>query len=105
VGLQQVVQPSRPGSCFERDAQISKQPVDELQNGARLRLWRSLSTALKTYSKGAPFYNVFIIVPPRVQGSRREPTRVARCVARSAPEPARILGITGIGVGEDDRCR
>jgi hypothetical protein len=38
VWLQQVVQPGRPGSFFERDAQISAQPVDELQDGARLGL-------------------------------------------------------------------
>src|SRR5215471_630782 len=33
-GLQQIVQPSGPGSFFEGDAQISTQPVDELQNSA-----------------------------------------------------------------------
>jgi hypothetical protein len=38
VGLQQVVQPGRPGSFFEDNAQISAQPVEELQNAARLGL-------------------------------------------------------------------
>jgi len=38
VGLHQVVQPGRPCSFFEDDAQISAQPVDELQNGAPLGL-------------------------------------------------------------------
>jgi hypothetical protein len=32
--FQQVVQPRRPGSFFEGDAQISAQPVNELQNSA-----------------------------------------------------------------------
>ncbi len=38
VRLQQIVQPGRPGSFFKGDAQIPVQPVDELQNGARLGL-------------------------------------------------------------------
>jgi hypothetical protein len=38
VRFQQIVQPGRPGSFFKRDLQISAQPLDELQNGARFRL-------------------------------------------------------------------
>jgi hypothetical protein len=38
VGLQQVIQPGRPGLFLECDAQIPAQPVDELQNRARFGL-------------------------------------------------------------------
>jgi hypothetical protein len=38
MGFQQIVQPSRRGSFFKGDLQVSAQPIDKLQNRARFRL-------------------------------------------------------------------
>ena len=62
MGLQQVIQPGRPGSFFEDDAQISAKPVDELQKGTRLGLDDALH---HDFAEGVPhrYRSTFRIMP------------------------------------------
>src|SRR5260370_3751212 len=64
--LQQVVQPSGPGSFFKRDIHVALQPLDKLQNGDRLRFDDGFHDQLASRIHHRDRDRVFVNVQPNI---------------------------------------